>query len=82
MKTRHFLKPTVGFLLLIFSLSCKPEYSIAENEMDGVWKSIGYGRIANIEAGEFTLTDVANISCIPLMEGDISDFRDKLKSSK
>ncbi len=79
MKTRHFLKPTVGFLLLIFSLSCKPEYSIAENEMDGVWKSIGYGRIANIEAGEFTLTDVANISCIPLMEGDISDFRDKLK---
>lgn len=47
--------------------------------MEGIWKSVGYGRIVNIEDGEFTLADVTKISCLPLMEGDVSDFDDNLK---
>jgi len=79
MKTRHFLKLTRGFLVVVFFLSCKSNTEIQENEIDGVWKSVGYGRIVNIEEGEYSLADVTKISCLPLMEGDISDFGDKLK---
>lgn len=79
MKASHFLKPALVFLIVILALNCKPKNDIVENEMDGVWKSVGYGRIANIEDGEFTLADVTDISCLPLMEGDIADFGDKLK---
>lgn len=79
MKTIHFNKLVVGLLLVLFILNCKSNNEIEGNEMDGVWKSVGYGRIVNIEEGEFTLADITAISCIPLMDGHISDFGDKLK---
>ena len=79
MKPRHFFKAIMGFLLVLFLWNCKSENVKEENEIDGVWKSVGYGRIANIEDGEFALADVTAISCMPLMEGNISDFGDKLK---
>lgn len=79
METRNYLKTIVGFVLVLFLWNCKSENAAAENEIDGVWKSVGYGRIANIEDGEFALADVTAISCMPLMEGNISDFGNKLK---
>lgn len=69
-------------LLLFFALTlscCQTSEKKDADSMDGVWKSLGYGRIVNIEEGEYTLADVTEISCIPLMEGNISDFGDNIK---
>jgi hypothetical protein len=79
MKTRLLSKLVVGLLLTLFILNCKSNNDIDANELDGVWKSVGYGRVVNIEEGEFTLADITAISCLPLMEGDISDFGDKIQ---
>lgn len=70
---------SILFITTLFFLGCNSKEKSTELEIDGVWKSVGYGRIAKIEEGEFTLADVTDISCLPLMEGNISDFGDKLK---
>lgn len=66
----------LSFLIITF-LSC--DSAEKKDEIDGVWKSVGYGRIVKIEEGEYILADVTEISCLPLMHGEISDFGDKLK---
>lgn len=70
------------FTLFIFIgslLSCQSDKKNNRNTVDGVWKSLGYGRIVKIEAGEYLLADVTSISCVPMMEGSIAEFGDKLK---
>jgi len=79
MKTSISLKIVLS-ISFAFALSCnQPATNIDTQSMDGVWKSVGYGRIVKIEEGEFVMAEVTKISCIPLMEGDVSDFSDKLK---
>ncbi|MDB4292027.1 S41 family peptidase [Maribacter sp.] len=79
MKKSKLFSYALGFLIIGFFLSCQTADKKNENSTDGVWKSLGYGRIVTIEAGEYLLTDVTSISCIPLLDGDISEFGDKLK---
>ncbi len=79
MKKSQFFKSGFAFLFIIALLSCEPSDKKDPQSLDGVWKSLGYGRVVNIEEGEYTLADVTAISCMPLMEGNISDFGDKLK---
>jgi hypothetical protein len=55
------------------------EITNSQNSIDGVYKSVGYGRILKIEDGAFLLADVTSLSCIPLMDGDVSDFDQYLK---
>ncbi|QCX02183.1 S41 family peptidase [Aggregatimonas sangjinii] len=67
------------FILIGSLFSCQSDKKNDCNTVDGVWKSLGYGRIVKIEAGEYLLADVTSISCVPMMEGSIAEFGDKLK---
>lgn len=62
------------------TLACKTSSS-EEKSLDGVYESVGYGRVLKIDEGEFILADVTTYSCIPLMSGEISDFDDLLTFS-
>lgn len=79
MKTSFYFRIALS-ISFAFILSCnQPVTNIETKNMDGVWKSLGYGRIVKIEKGEFLMAEVTNISCIPLMDRYVSDFSDKLK---
>ena len=79
MKKSQFFNSGLVFLFIIVFLSCESSDKKDPQSLDGVWKSVGYGRVVNIEEGEYTLADITAISCIPIMNGNISDFGDKLK---
>lgn len=66
-------------LLVISMNSCNSD-SNTPDAMDGVWESVGYGRLVKIQNGEFLLADITDISCIPMMDGSIADLaKDALK---
>lgn len=78
----NFSKLARSAIVLFFFfalLSCESIENKGENTMNGVWESLGYGRIVKIENGEYLLADVTDISCLPIMDGDIEEFGDKLK---
>lgn len=58
--------------------ACKSTTISEEKSLDGVYESVGYGRVLKIVEGEFILADVTKYSCIPLMNGEISSFADAL----
>lgn len=65
-------KTAFFFLILIANLfyTCKssgPE----NNSIEGVWKSIGYGKILKIDSTTYSYFDMTNISCLPSKQGDI-----------
>jgi len=79
MKTSIHLRIAIS-ISIAFTLSCNQSATNIETKsLDGIWKSLGYGRIVKIEEEEFVMAEVTNISCIPLMDGYVSDFSDKLK---
>ena len=65
-------------MILLLVISCNKKQP---DTIDGVYEQVGYGRIVKVEDGEFILADVTNISCIPLMEGEITDFGENLTYS-
>lgn len=70
----------LGFAILMLSYSCKDNATETTiPTMDGVWESVGYGRIVTVEDGAYLMAETTSISCIPLMEGDISEFGDALQ---
>ena len=77
MKKMASLNFGLALLVIISFLSC--DLAAEKSELDGVWKSLGYGRIVKIKAGEFIMADVTSISCMPLIAGEISDFGQDLK---
>jgi len=72
----------LSILLLIFStllFSCNPKEKSQESNIEGVYESVGYGRIVKIEKDQYFLADVTKYSCIPLMEGEIAEFGEALQ---
>lgn len=73
------IKILCAILLLAAFVSCGEREDKHGKKIDGVYESVGYGRIVKIENGEYLLADVTEISCLPLMEGEISEFGDALQ---
>ena len=65
-------------LLLMLTISCKDRTKQELTTTDGFWQSVGYGRVIKIDHGDFVLSDVTDISCIPIMEGNVIDFEPNL----
>jgi len=63
-------------VISLILLSCESPTKKNEDSVDGVYQSMGYGRVVKVEDGEFLLADTTSKSCIALMEGNISDFED------
>jgi carboxyl-terminal processing protease len=57
--------------VLTFWLQCKKQKS---KSINGIWQSIGYGRILKIDSGEYSYFDITKISCLPIKQGAITDF--------
>lgn len=68
--TTYFL---LGLLICITLSSC--DFNISTSSpYEGVWSSIGYGRILKIEEDNFLLADVTDISCEKTLSGSLSEF--------
>ena len=68
----------IAIVLLLLISSCAI-IKAKQEPMDGVYKSLGYGRIVKIEKGEFIVADVTSKSCIPLMEGETAALGEALQ---
>ncbi|QCK16559.1 S41 family peptidase [Mangrovivirga cuniculi] len=63
-------------LVILITLSgCEQKSDSLENLPIGTWKSIGYGRILEIDSSEYKLYDLTKISCIPVKTGNFTDIR-------
>ena len=76
------IKKSLQFILCItiplLIISCAEVSVEPEASLDGTWLSIGYGRIVQIESGDFLLADITSLSCTVVSEGELSIFGDRL----
>lgn len=71
-------------IFLFVTISCKknqevenkPEYK--ENIIQGIWKSIGYGKVLKIAGDNYQIYETTNISCLPQVKGKYSDLKDAI----
>ena len=70
----------VFILLIVLNLlySCEPNDKKI-NSIDGIWKSIGYGKILKIDSTAYKYFDITNISCLPSKQGDISEIANSIE---
>jgi len=73
-------KRTLFSLILLFILfyGCKPNDK-KNNSIEGVWKSIGYGKILKIDSTTYKYFDITSISCLPSKQGDISEVKNSIE---
>ncbi|MGB5370985.1 MAG: S41 family peptidase [Flavobacteriaceae bacterium] len=78
MRTKIFLfSPLLFFILFI---GCKPNKG-ENNPIEGIWESIGYGKILKLEANSYEYFDITDFSCLPAKEGNISDVINSMQVS-
>lgn len=75
---KHSCYTLVIFVLLIVNSCRETSLEIIVNT-DGYWESVGYGRILKVTNGSFKLYDKTNISCVKIIEGELSEFGNALK---
>lgn len=68
------------FLILILLIGCKPNEE-KKNSIEGIWKSIGYGKILKIGANTYEYFDITDISCLPVKKGDFSEVKSSMQIS-
>jgi carboxyl-terminal processing protease len=67
-------------ILSILIILCDNTFGqISGNQaINGVWQSIGYGRILEIDSDRYSYFDITKISCLPTKEGNIKDFENAI----
>ena len=60
--------------ITLLLIACGTE---SKKAIEGIWQSIGYGRITIIESGKYEIFDITQISCLPVKEGSIYKNQDK-----
>jgi carboxyl-terminal processing protease len=70
-------KITLFSFLLFLLIGCKPNDE-KKNSIEGVWKSIGYGKILKIDSTSYKYFDITDISCLPSKQGDISEVKNSI----
>ena len=75
-------KTALSFLIvfLILFFSCQPNQPKSD-AIEGVWKSIGYGKMLKIDTTHYEYYDITDISCLPSKKGNISDVKDTMEIS-
>ena len=64
-------------LLSILFIGCNPNEK-NNNSIEGIWKSIGYGKILKIDSTSYKYFDKTSISCLPSKQGDISEVKNSI----
>lgn len=75
------LQFTFCLAISILITSCYQVNLDSETSLDGTWLSIGYGRIVQIESGEFLMADITSHSCTAVLNGEVSIFGARLKAN-
>jgi len=75
-KINSILLLTITVTLISCSIKNKKNDSI-----EGVWESVGYGKILKIEANSYEYYDITDISCLSTKEGVISDIKNSIQIS-
>lgn len=65
-------------LLFILFFGCKPNAK-DNNSIEGIWKSVGYGKILKIDSITYKYFDITSISCLPSKEGEISEVENSIE---
>ena len=73
-------KTTLFSILLLFILiyGCKPNDQ-TNNSIEGIWKSIGYGKILKIDTSTYEYYDLTTVSCLPSKQGDLSAVKNSIE---
>lgn len=66
------------FLFLFLNFGCKPNDK-TNNSIEGIWKSLGYGKILKIDKLTYKYFDITSISCLPSKVGNISEVENSIK---
>lgn len=73
---KHY-SPIIFLLIVLFLPACKSK--IEYNSIEGIWKSIGYGRILQIDSTFYSVYDITELSCTQSKTGNSSDFNDVIR---
>lgn len=73
------IKSTLFFLLIILYLvnACNPNDQ-KNDSIEGIWESVGYGKILKIDSLKYEYFDITSVSCLPSKQGDISDVKNSI----
>ena len=71
------MKPFCFLIIAIVSVwSCQTvETSYSPKGPEGVWESIGYGRLLVVDSSEYALYNTTKSSCVPFKSGSLSGVR-------
>lgn len=69
---------SIPIILLLCSCQAIQDHKTTS---EGVWRSVGYGRVLLIDTHSYTEYDMTEISCLPFAEGNISDIDGTLSIS-
>jgi carboxyl-terminal processing protease len=73
-KTKFF--HLILFFILISSCTSNDQRT---NSLEGIWKSVGYGKILKINSTTYEFFDITSISCLPSKKGDISEIKNSME---
>ena len=65
-------------LLFILFYGCNSNDK-KNNSIEGIWKSIGYGKILKIDSTTYKYFDITSISFLPSKQGDISEVKNSIE---
>jgi carboxyl-terminal processing protease len=68
------------FLFLILLIGCK-SIKAKNNSIEGIWESIGYGKILVIDNDSYEYFDITDFSLLQVKEGDISEVTNSMQVS-
>jgi len=75
---KKYYSPILFLLIVCFFMSCKSE--VGNNySIEGIWQSVGYGRILQIDSTSYSIYDITEISCTQSKTGNSSDFNDVIR---
>ena len=65
------------FIIIVFIAACRPNKQ--DGVFNGVWKSLGYGKILVIKDNTYSFYDITNISCLPARSSTIDELEKSIE---
>ncbi len=65
------------FIIIVFISACSPNKQ--DGVFNGVWKSLGYGKILVIKDSTYSFYDITNISCLPARNSTLDELEKSIE---
>jgi len=73
------IKLVVLLSTLIILTSCTTKSINNTNSIEGVWESVGYGKVLKINSTTYQYYDITSISCLASKQGNISEVKNSME---